>query len=147
LRAHRLGVVFQQFFLLEHLTAMDNVATGLLYRGIPGAQRRRAAAAALDRVGLTHRAGHRARLLSGGERQRVAIARVFLRDAPILILDEATANLDAATEAEVVEEILSFARGKTVLVISHRPTALGLADRVIDLTAPPRPAGGGVSDA
>ncbi|HET7929369.1 MAG TPA: ABC transporter ATP-binding protein, partial [Actinomycetota bacterium] len=71
--------------------------------------------------------------LSGGERQRVAIARAILKDAPILILDEATANLDAATEAEVVEEIDVFARGKTLLVISHRPVALELADRVMTL--------------
>jgi ABC-type multidrug transport system fused ATPase/permease subunit len=71
--------------------------------------------------------------LSGGERQRVAIARAVLKDAPILILDEATANLDAATEAEVVEQIDVFAGGKTLLVISHRPVALGLADRVMTL--------------
>jgi ABC-type multidrug transport system fused ATPase/permease subunit len=63
----------------------------------------------------------------------VAIARVFLRDASILILDEATANLDAATEAEVVEQIRGFAHGRTLLVISHRPAALGLADRIVTL--------------
>ena len=74
--------------------------------------------------------------LSGGERQRVAIARVFLKDAPILILDEATANLDAATESEVLANVKDFARGKTMLVISHRPAALELADHVITLTAP-----------
>jgi ATP-binding cassette subfamily C protein CydC len=73
--------------------------------------------------------------LSGGERQRVAIARVFLKDAPIMILDEATANLDAATEAEVLANVRVFARGKTMLVISHRPAALELADRVITLNA------------
>ena len=71
--------------------------------------------------------------LSGGERQRIAIARVFLKDAPILILDEATANLDAATEAEVVGQLEVFAQGKTLLVISHRPAALELADRVMTL--------------
>jgi ATP-binding cassette, subfamily C, bacterial CydC len=71
--------------------------------------------------------------LSGGERQRVAIARAVLKDAPILILDEATANLDAATEAEVVEQIDVFAQDKTLLVISHRPVALELADRVMTL--------------
>jgi ATP-binding cassette subfamily C protein CydC len=71
--------------------------------------------------------------LSGGERQRVAIARAFLKDAPILILDEATANLDPTTESEVVEQVGVFARGKALLVISHRPAALGLADRVMTL--------------
>jgi ATP-binding cassette, subfamily C, bacterial CydC len=71
--------------------------------------------------------------LSGGERQRVAIARAFLKDAPILILDEATANLDPTTESEVVEQVGGFARGKTLLVISHRPAALELADRVMTL--------------
>jgi ABC-type multidrug transport system fused ATPase/permease subunit len=71
--------------------------------------------------------------LSGGERQRVAIARAVLKNAPILILDEATANLDPTTEAEVVEQIDVFARGKTLLVISHRQVALGLADRVMTL--------------
>jgi ATP-binding cassette, subfamily C, bacterial CydC len=73
--------------------------------------------------------------LSGGERQRVAIARAFLKDAPILIMDEATANLDAGTESEVLANVRVFARGKSVLVISHRPAALELADRVITLTA------------
>jgi ATP-binding cassette subfamily C protein CydC len=79
--------------------------------------------------------------LSGGERQRVAMARVFLKDAPILILDEATANLDAATESEVLANVRDFARGKTMMVISHRAAALELADRVITLTAAADPAG------
>src|SRR4029453_12448906 len=74
--------------------------------------------------------------LSGGERQRVAIARVLLKGAPCLILDEATANLDAATEAEVLEKVRDFARNKTLLVISHRHAPLGLADHVITLPAP-----------
>jgi len=84
-------------------------------------------------LGLDTLVGDDGLKLSGGERQRVAIARVFLKDAPVLILDEATANLDAATEAGVVEQIGVFARGRTVLVISHRPTALELADRVVTL--------------
>ena len=71
--------------------------------------------------------------LSGGERQRVAIVRAVLKDAPILILDEATANLDPTTESEIVEQVGVFARGKTLLAISHRPAALALADRVMTL--------------
>ena len=86
--------------------------------------------------GLETRVGDDGLKLSGGERQRVAIARAFLKDAPILILDEATANLDAATEAEVLGHVSSFAHGRTVLVISHRPAALELAERVIELPGP-----------
>jgi len=83
--------------------------------------------------GLDTLVGDNGMKLSGGERQRVAIARVFLKDAPILILDEATANLDAETEAEVVDHIREFVRDKTLVVISHRPAALELADRVMTL--------------
>jgi ABC-type multidrug transport system fused ATPase/permease subunit len=84
-------------------------------------------------LGLDTLVGDDGMKLSGGERQRVAIARAFLRDAPILILDEATANLDAETEAEVVDQLRAFARDKTLVVISHRSAALELADRVMTL--------------
>jgi putative ABC transport system ATP-binding protein len=135
LRATRIGFVFQQFFLAEHATALENVADGLLYAGVHPDARRASAAEALARVGLAHRAGFRPTQLSGGERQRVAIARALVGRPAIVLADEPTGNLDTANSEAVLGLLrdLNKRLGQTILMITHNPEAAAYADRIVKM--------------
>jgi putative ABC transport system ATP-binding protein len=132
LRATRIGFVFQQFFLAEHATVVENVADGLLYSGASATVRRARAAEALGRVGLAHRAGFRPTQLSGGERQRVAIARALVGAPAIVLADEPTGNLDSATGTAIIALLEALHdEGSTIVVITHdRDLAARLPRRV-----------------
>ncbi|HEY3192304.1 MAG TPA: ABC transporter ATP-binding protein [Solirubrobacterales bacterium] len=119
-RATRIGFVFQQFFLAEHATVLENVADGMLYSGRPATKRRERAAEALARVGLSARAAFRPTKLSGGERQRVAIARAIAGRPAIVLADEPTGNLDSASGGVVFDLLQALnAEGATIIVITH----------------------------
>jgi putative ABC transport system ATP-binding protein len=148
--------VFQQYFLAEHSTVLDNVADGLLYAGVAAKQRRQRAAEALELVGLGQRSAVRPTQLSGGERQRVAIARALVGHPAIVLADEPTGNLDQAIGASILALLADLnARGATIVVITHDQNIAARMPRRVEMLdgrivadtatpvwgAPPRPDG------
>ncbi|MBV9414001.1 MAG: ATP-binding cassette domain-containing protein, partial [Solirubrobacterales bacterium] len=126
LRAHQIGFVFQGFHLQEAMSAVDNVALGMLYTGQPLRQRREVARIALERVGLSHRMDFKPKQLSGGERQRVAIARAIAKRPVIMLADEPTGNLDSKSGGEVIDLLHRLASdGATLVLITHDEAIAG----------------------
>ncbi|MDR2527636.1 MAG: ABC transporter ATP-binding protein [Synergistaceae bacterium] len=149
----KLGFIFQGFNLLPRLNALENVALPLVYAGVDSQKRAAQAAKALERVGLASRVRHRPNQLSGGQQQRVAIARALVGEAPLILADEPTGNLDTKTSEEIMGILSELnAEGKTVVLVTHEPDIAAYASRVLrfkdgklveDVRQAPRRAGGG----
>ena len=133
LRRHYLGFVFQGFNLLPRTSAVENVELPLMYRGVPAAERRRLALAALDKVSLADRAHHDPNELSGGQQQRVAIARAIVTQPQVMLADEPTGNLDSATSVDVMNLLTGLNRddGITIVMVTHERDMAAYADRII----------------
>ena len=134
LRREHIGFVFQSFNLIDDLTVAENVEVALLYRKVPGAERKRRVREALERVGIAHRAGHRPQQLSGGQQQRVAVARALVSSPKLILADEPTGNLDTVNGEAVMALLTEAARaGVTVVMVTHSPGHAAAAQRTIKL--------------
>lgn len=132
IRNRKIGFVFQQFHLLPQLSALDNVALPMVYGGVPSAERRQRAAAALERVGLANRLTNKPSQLSGGQQQRVAIARAIVNRPLLLLADEPTGALDTTTTEEVMDIFAELNQGGiTVVMVTHEPAVARLTKRVV----------------
>lgn len=134
-RQRHLGFVFQSYNLLPGLTATENVAMPLMFRGVPRQEREEAARQMLCRVGLSHRLNHYPGQMSGGQQQRAGIARAFLARPDVVFADEPTGNLDSRTTREVMEMICTFSRTfhQTIVLVTHDPEMAAYADRIVTL--------------
>ena len=133
-RGRMIGFVFQSFNLLSRTSALENVEMPLMYQGVPARERHKRAIAALEKVSLGSRFDHHPNQLSGGHQQRVAIARALVTDAPIIMADEPTGNLDTKTSSEVMAILQGLvAQGKTVILVTHETDIAAYASRVITL--------------
>ena len=134
IRNREVGFIFQAFNLIGDLTVFDNVELPLVYRGTPAAERKRRAAAALERVGMSHRGRHYPSQLSGGQQQRVAVARAVVGEPSIVLADEPTGNLDSTNGSEVMDMLDALHEGgATICMVTHDPRYAGRADRTIQL--------------
>ena len=134
-RQRHLGFVFQSYNLLPNLTATENVAMPLMFRGVPRKQREEAARKILCQVGLSHRLDHFPRQMSGGQQQRAGIARAFIARPDVVFADEPTGNLDSKTTVEIMDMICSFSRDyhQTIILVTHDPEMASYADRIVTL--------------
>ncbi len=134
LRNEKIGFIFQSFFLLPRLTALENVEVPLMYKGVWGIERKKRALAMLERMGLGDRASHLPNQLSGGQRQRVAIARALINNPPVILADEPTGNLDSRTGMEIMDILQELHReGATIVLITHEADIASYAERIITL--------------
>jgi len=134
LRRRYVGFVFQSFNLIDELTVEENVDVALIYRGVGRAERQRRVAAALERVGLSHRARHLPQQLSGGQQQRVAVARALVAEPKLILADEPTGNLDTANGEAVMDMLTEIARaGTTVVMVTHSHAHAAYAQRTLNL--------------
>jgi putative ABC transport system ATP-binding protein len=134
LRNQTIGFIFQSFNLIGDLTVLENVALPLSYRGMAGRERRRRAAAALERVGMEARASHFPAQLSGGQQQRVAVARAVVTEPRLLLADEPTGNLDSRHGEEAMTLLADLhAHGSTICIVTHDPRFSGIASRTVEM--------------
>ena len=132
LRRDAIGFIFQNFHLIDDLSVEDNVDVALIYRGVPPKERKRRVAEVLERVDMSHRAGHFPAQLSGGQQQRVAVARALVSQPKLVLADEPTGNLDSANGNSILELLSSVAKaGTTVIMVTHSEEHASMADRTI----------------
>lgn len=134
IRNKEIGFIFQGFNLIQNLTAMENVELPLIYRGVGKKEREELSMRALEKVGLSHRTGHKPAEMSGGQQQRVAIARAIAQAPPVILADEPTGNLDSNSTKEIMQILRELhSEGRTVILITHDNEIAAQADRVIKI--------------